>query len=178
VLAQRIRQFRNSRQFRVTDDRFTNNTRITAGQFRLSGVMEQALTNTFFSVTAGFDFPNSRVVPPENFHLAFYSESRDWAFLEDATLLALIDGVSLNLGSAERQSDIERRGVQEFLGFRVPFETFNRIANAQSVEMRLGRREFRLRPEHLEAFRNLISLTQIPSAPSNTPKPSDPSRTP
>jgi len=56
-----------------------------------------------------------------------------------------------------RDSDIKLGGVNEALAVSVPYETFLKIANGTSVEMKLGVKEFKLKDEHLEGFRDLAS---------------------
>lgn len=42
----------------------------------------------------------------------------------------------------------------------IPFDDFARIARSEKVEIKVGSREFKLRKDHLAAFRDLVSITE------------------
>lgn len=92
--------------------------------------------------------------------LAFYSSSRNWRFIDDDHLIAIVDGERLDLGipvSNERQL-ARRVGVDESLAFSLTREQFRKLGHASKVEMQLGRVEFRLKDKFLRDLKELNRL--------------------
>jgi hypothetical protein len=96
----------------------------------------------------------------EDFALLFRSRSKEWQFLKNHEMYMLIDGDRVSLGEAEYDGDIERSGVSEFMGYLIPRDLFERLSSARQVELKIGRWEVALKDEHLQAFRDLLSLTK------------------
>ena len=139
-------------------DKFKDQTTVRVGPYFMTGGMEYAMTNSQFEMIAAFSVPGQKLVKPVgSVTLAFESKSKEWKFLNERNLYALVNGERLNLGEAVRDSDVRRGGVSEFLSVSVPYETFIKIANGKTVEMKLGEKEFKLKDEHLEGFRDLAS---------------------
>jgi len=66
----------------------------------------------------------------------------------------------MELGEGDRDSDVRRLGsVSELLIYRLPADAFYQIATAHNVELKLGNLKLTLKDEHLEAFRDLYSLS-------------------
>jgi len=101
------------------------------------------------------------------------SYSQDWLFLreESRELYAIIDGERVRFGIGERESDIPtgfaaglatlgtgRVMVHERLMYKLSREDFSKLANSKSVELKVGNYEFKLKDEHQQAFRDLMSL--------------------
>jgi len=72
--------------------------------------------------------------------------------------MRLVDG-EISLGRAARDSDVELGSMKKFLAVNLPYTTLLKIANGKNVDMKLGRKEFKLKDEdeHLEGFRDLAS---------------------
>ena len=139
-------------------DKFKDESTVIVGPYFLTSGMEYALTNSQFQMMAAFTFTGQKLEKPvDHVTLAFLSSSKEWTFLQDQDLYVLVDGERLSLGKAERDSDIKLGGVKEYLGVSLPYDTFLKIANGKNVEMKLGPKEFKLKDEHLEGFRDLAS---------------------
>jgi len=52
---------------------------------------------------------------------------------------------------------IPDRYYVETLAVSLPYDVFVKIANGKTVKMQAGRREFKLKEEHLEALRDIVS---------------------
>jgi hypothetical protein len=84
----------------------------------------------------------------------------------DRTLYAIIDGERQELGIGIREVQDERGFVaamggvrkSERLSFPMERDVFARIAKAKIVEMKIAQFEFKLKDEHRQAFRDLMSL--------------------
>lgn len=139
-------------------DRFEDRTRYWTTPTYLSSGLKFAATFSFKGKGAGHQI--------EGFSLVFSSTSRDWQYLKDSRLYLLIDGVSVGLGSAKaRDGDVEvgDRSVQvkEDLEFSVALQTLETISKAKSVEMRLGKSEFKLRSYVLSDIGELLAKVQV-----------------
>ncbi len=158
---QKIKKFKNSRRFFVKYDKFKNETTITAGPFSLTGTMEYMMTDTMIFLYSGFRFEGENITTPvDAFYLGFSYSGREWQFLKNTDVYALVDGERMHLGEADRDSDVHLGGVEEMLAIKLDQATFSKIAKAKSVELKVGEREFKLKEEHLQSFRDLISLSQ------------------
>src|SRR5438874_1391008 len=105
----------------------------------------------------------------ETFYIGFDYSGKEWEFLKERDVYALVDGERMKFGEAARDSDINLGSVKEVLSIAVGADAFEKIANAKVVEMKLGDREFKLKAEHLQAFHDLLSL----SKPNPRPAPGD-----
>ena len=97
--------------------------------------------------------------------LIFFSRSKEWRFLKFSTLNAIVGDKRFPLGDpASKDSDIptvtsvyEDSRLSEDLYFRIPYRTLTIFAQANRVEMQLGRSEFTLPPSFLEDLRLLLA---------------------
>lgn len=158
---QKVKTFRNSKRFSVNYDKFKDDTGVTvwfgAGDPR-GGLIWGAI---------GFkgETPDGAI----DYFFLFDSANSDWRYLkdEDRKLYAIIDGQRLQLGIGERESKVSTTlltrdvYVRERLVFQLDDKTFGKLANGKSVELKVGRVEFKLKDEHQEAFRDLMSLAII-----------------
>lgn len=158
----KTKTFRNSKKFTVQYDKFRDESRVAVGPFDvadlLRGVRIYSLKMTARFIYSGRDVKQ----PSEDFALLFRSRSDEWKFLKNREMYMLVDGERISIGEAEYDGDVERRGtdVSEFLAFPIPPNVFKRLAYAKQAEFKIGRWAITLKDEHLEAFRNLYSLSQ------------------
>ncbi|HZG52787.1 MAG TPA: hypothetical protein VEZ40_11695 [Pyrinomonadaceae bacterium] len=119
------------------------------------------------AITAGFIHPGRTLAsPPQFIEFGVLSQSRNgWEFEKEKEreLTLVIDGEAVNLGgmklvTARRfQLGGSRLYYREDLAFTMPSEGFDRMANAEKVVVKVGRKELKLKQEHLEAMRDLLS---------------------
>lgn len=161
-IKQKVKTFRNSKRFSVNYDKFKDQTLVTVwfatGNSR-GGLIRGAIS---FKGEAPKDKPH--------YFFLFELSGSDWRYLseESRKLYAIIDGERMELGISEHGGKvgnigiiIRTVGVNERLAFPLDAEIFSKLANSKSVEMKIGSMEFRLKDEHQEAFRDLISLADI-----------------
>lgn len=119
------------------------------------------------NVTAMFSFKGKGAGKDiEGFYLIFTSTGSDWRFLKDSRLYCLVDGKSVDLGSAQARDDDVKTGyssveVEERLMFVTDYQTLNKIAHAGRVEMRLGSTEFHLDQHFRESLKELLGKVQV-----------------
>lgn len=160
-IQERIKAFRNSERFSVQYDKFRDESRVAVGPFDISDLLRGARIYSL-KMTARFIYDGQRLNgSAEDFALLFSSRSKEWKFLKNRELYMLIDGERISIGEAEHDGDVElRSGVSEFMFFPISSEVFKRLASARQVEFKIGRWAVMLKDEHLEAFRDLYSLSQ------------------
>lgn len=151
---QKIKTFRNSKRFIVQYDKFKNRTWVSVW-FATGSKFGGALSGEV-------SFLGEQPEGKADYFFAVASFSGNWRYLDesDRELYAIIDGERMRLGIGDRDSSImPSASVREQITFKVDAETFAKLANSKSVELKVGLIEFKLKDEHQEAFRDLISLT-------------------
>lgn len=165
ALKERTKTFRNHKRFFVKYDKFKDQTMIGAGPFVVGGDMRYALTGKQMYITAGFVHPGATVNRPvTTFILYVRATGKDWQFLKARELYALADGERFEFGEGIYDGEVRRGftgvGLSESLGFAVPAEAFQKLGTAEKVELKIGNFEMKLKDEHKEAFRDLLSLAR------------------
>jgi hypothetical protein len=154
-IKQRIKGFRNDRRFSVRYDKFRDDTLVSVGPFYVGGTKSYVVSGFQLEMTAYLFLDKE---PVKYLYIRFHSSSRDWTFLKNSELLALVDGERMQFGEGDRDSDVRRGGVSESMVYAIPVERFEKMGRATSAELKIGSVELTLKDEHKEAFRNLLSL--------------------
>ncbi len=167
-LESKIKTFRNNKRFSVKYDKFKDRSFVDVGPFVVGGNMRYVVSGSQLYMTARFIYAGQTIkAPVENFALWFRATGKDWEFLKARDLYAIADGERFDFGEGRYDGDVSasRRsvGVSETLGFIIPAAAFEKLGKAQNVELRIGDFEMKLKDEHKEAFRDLLSL----STPTN-----------
>jgi hypothetical protein len=161
-LKQKIKTFKNNRRFSVRYDKFKNSTHVSVGPFNIGGDKAYIFSGAMLGMGADFFFQGQTLKEGvEEIYLVFDSRSKDWRFLDGRDLYAIVDGERMELGKGERSSDVRRGSVSELIIYKLPIDTFSKIANAKAVELKVGSIELKLKDEHLIAFKDLLSLTKV-----------------
>lgn len=156
-LEQKIKTFRNHSRFKVKHDRFRDRTHVSVGPFFVGG--------TKAYISRGFRLEMSAHIfiakqSDSDAYLVFESTSRRWTFLKNQELHALVDGERLSLGEGTWDAELRYRRVSEGVAFKIPLNIMSRIAKANSAELLIGSQELKLKDEHQQAIRDLLSLNQ------------------
>lgn len=143
-------------------DRFENRTRYWTVPATVTEGLTLAAHFSFKGRGAGHEI--------EGFYLIFQSASSGWRFLKRSRLICLVDGKSLDFGiPIARDNDVKtdsgRAETHELLMYSTSFETLTAIANAQSLEMRLGEVEFALDQGFRDAVQELVGKVQVVRKP-------------
>jgi hypothetical protein len=121
---------------------------------------------TQFELVVGFGFAGTMLLKTPHakepqFFLTLISSSREWRFLKNHALNALIDGERLALGEGQHDGKVDRGdAVSEYIAFNLTKEQFEKIANGKSVEIQLGDFERKLKPDHIQIYKDFLSITQ------------------
>lgn len=119
------------------------------------------------SFIASFTYPGRTLkAQPKKVLLSLISTSLDWKYTDFRELTAVVDGKRLELGPLEQVPSFTVSAsanpnsddyISERIAIALPYGTFLRIANGTKVRIRMGPREFKLEPKHLEALRYLAT---------------------
>lgn len=120
-----------------------------------------------------FAYPGKKIVTPKSVTMMIFSATQKSGDFESQAIgdfekmrafSVFTDSVQYSFGEMEivgvGKGQRLSKGVlvREVLKKDVPLEDFGQIAQSQKAEMKIGSRKFKLTKEHLEAFRNFVSL--------------------
>lgn len=103
---------------------------------------------------------------PKRVLLSLISTTEDWKYTDFRKPMAIVDGRRLKLGPLEQIPSITVNApvnsssddhIRQEIAISVPYQTFLRMAQGKKVRIRMGPRELKLEPDHLEALRDLAS---------------------
>jgi hypothetical protein len=125
--------------------------------------LQSTLKNTCVSLQASLHCPGLQLDYVRYAKLELVFEAKDWDArhpLDERELVVVADGGQLKLGTmslAKQAMDTDRLVdvMKEVLEVSVPYQTFNRIARAQIVAMKVGKTMFELKETNLAALRDL-----------------------
>lgn len=143
--------------------------RIAIVQARLRAVQTLGINfPTQFELVVSVGFTGTVLLPgikEPQFSMSLISHTAEWRFQKNHALFALVDGERLALGDGQNDGNVGLGdGVSEHLVFNLTQEQFAKVANGKSVEIQLGGFERKLKPEHIQKFKDLVSLTQSKGA--------------
>ena len=132
-------------------------------------------------LTVSFSYPGRKIVTPKQVTIMVFSTSqRSAGFEAQATgefekrraFSVSTDSKQYNFGEAELVGIGKGRVatrvfepanavlVREVVKKVIPLEDFSQIAQSEKAEIKVGDRKFKLKKDHLEAFRNFVSLME------------------
>ncbi len=123
-----------------------------------------------FAVGAFFEFPGEKLEKPPCCAVMFFTSisKKNFKFKENHNLTIWADKEKISFNDVHWQ---ESAGGTAFIIAQVAFpeeifvgmktEVFQKIANAKSVKMQLGKFKFRLTPQHLEGFKKLFEKMKV-----------------
>jgi len=152
--------YKHKKNIEVEYDRFKDVTYV-----RLKYLNVTTGLTDHVSIVATYSYKGTNPATPETVNLGFYSRSRSWRFLKDRAFVVIADGERLDFGEAVRlDSDVSSSrysvSVSETLAVSMPLESFLKIVNASSLQLRLGYYELPLAPDHYEALKDFASRMQ------------------
>lgn len=148
-------------------DGFNHETVVTLKKMRITcgGAkgLQSTLEQTCVSLVASLHCPGKQLdyVRYAKFQLIF--ETKDWDKrhpLDERELFVVADGERLRLGrmGLVTQNVASDRGIdvmKEVLEVSVPYQTFDKIARGQTVEIKVGKTVFALQQKNLDALGDL-----------------------
>ena len=114
-------------------------------------------------MTAYFQSPGRTLGRPQGMHFVFTSHSKALKYGSNHELQILADGTEFASGETRITHSECRPAVpceEVMKSPELPYNSFLKIINAKTVEMRLGPTTFELRPESIEALRDLDRIVQ------------------
>jgi hypothetical protein len=148
-------------------DGFSHETVVTLKKMRITcgGAkgLQSTLEQTCVSLVASLHCPGKQLDYVRYAKLQLVFETKDWDKrhpLDERELFVVADGQRLRLGrmALATQNVASDRGIdvmKEVLEVSVPYQTFNTIALAQTVEIKVGKTVFALQEKNLDALRDL-----------------------
>jgi hypothetical protein len=148
-------------------DGFNNETIVTLKKMGITcgggKGMESALKQTCVSFVLSLHCPGVQLDYVRYAKLQLIFETKDWDQrhpLDERDLLVVADGEKLKLGKmmlAEQGATTSQLVdvMREVLEVVLPYQTFQKIAKAKTVEMRVGKTMFELQDKNVVALRNL-----------------------
>lgn len=148
-------------------DGFSNETVVTLKKMGITcgggKGMESALKQTCVSFVLSLHCPGVQLDYVRYAKLQLIFETKDWDRrhpLEERDLLVVADGEKLKLGAmklAEQGATTSQLVdvMREVLEVVLPYQTFQKIARAKTVEMKVGKTMFELQDKNVVALRNL-----------------------
>ena len=161
------RKFKHRGKIETKYDKFKDQTTVRLNPYYVQGTAPKLDPTAGIEITASFVYAGQKLnAPPDIVSFGIVSASADaFKYEQDRGLIALVDGERIDLGQMEREDAsykkypyvISNRYYVETLSAPIKYELFLKIANAKIVEMQIGKKEFKLKDEHLEALRDLAS---------------------
>src|SRR5712691_1048417 len=132
--------------------------------------MESTIKETCVSLVASLHCPGVQLDSVRYAKLQLIFESKDWDRrhpLDERDLAVVVDGEQFKLGTmalAKQGVDTTHQlidVIREVLDVSVPYQTFNKMARAQTVEMKVGKTMFELREKNIAALRDLNNRVKL-----------------
>ncbi len=84
------------------------------------------------------------------------SESKEFRFLKNNTLVLTVDEERIEIGKAKRVAQKGEAGVRESLSFSIKREVLERVSNAKSVRVKLGTYNAKISGNIQQSLKNLL----------------------
>jgi hypothetical protein len=118
------------------------------------------MTGSMIWLSASFVFKGETLKQPiETMYLTLSHTGKEWQFLTTDEIYLLFDGERVVL-EARQVGDV-RRGVTEDLNAVITPEVLEKISRARSAELKAGSYVTKLKEEHQQAFRDLLTLSKL-----------------
>jgi hypothetical protein len=154
-------------------DGFNYETVVTLKKMRITcGAtkgLQSTLKDTCVSVLASLHSPGIQLDYVRYAKLQLIFETKDWDRrhpIDQRNLIVVADGETLKLGTmvlVKQDLDTDRLVdvMKEVLEVSLPYQTFNKIAHAEMVEMKVGNTIFELRDKNIAALRDLNNRVKL-----------------
>lgn len=152
-------------------DGFAHETTVTLKKMRVScgGAKWSAFSDACVSFVVSLHCPGVQLDYIRYAKLQLIFETKDWSSrhpLGERELIVVVDDERLKLGTMSfvkqdlgtvKTVDVMR----EVLEVSFPYETFKKLAAAQSVEVKVGKSTFSLSPKNIAALRDLNNRVKV-----------------
>lgn len=157
VIAKQSKALRADKTFELVYDKASNNSKIIgfSDDFGKNEYRRYDLSSFRFGLALNFQ-GKSIMTAPDVYLLTFQAGTKRAKFKDSHALKFTIDNEILDLGDARYGSKNE--GV-EYLNFVLNRKQLAKIAGGRNVRINIGDADFRLKPEHVKMFANLLALS-------------------
>lgn len=142
-------------------DKFENQTIYESSKSKVYGKTFNIDTH-FIDTHASASCPKKKVCNPENYLIYFTSQSEGWRLLEYYELYFMIDGERYKFLEEDIYTDrdvVYGGNVREFFSISVTRNFFHRLANARSVQAKIGHYELTMSSEKRIVYKLLAEKT-------------------
>ncbi len=159
-------------EIREKYDRFKDLTTIETSVMKLLSIPDESYS---VGISVSFIHKGKMVVLPESVTMKFHINSMQSMFLkeEDRTVIFLIDEERFNVGTLRLDSEdtaatntpsanLKNVVSKSTWSLTIQRGVFEKIMNAQKVEMQIGNIETQFNGQHLIIFKNLLSPSKLP----------------
>ena len=162
-LQSEAKEFKHKKRYVINYDQASDQTNVFFHYATFKGVEEDSDDKFRTGLGAGFSFAGQTMPARiDEFALTFMA-GPGWSFLIDRKAELKADGKNVTVGEGLRDPGVERglldkRRTGEVLLFKIGRADLETLAGAQRVELSLGGRNYTLKPEHQQIFKNIIAL--------------------
>ena len=161
-LQDKINSFENKSAYKIDYDKSKDRTSVKIGELPVKRIDESKSPVNTVLMGATFSFEGEALKGDvEEFNLYFQSFCPRWCFLENHSLIFLIDNEKLDFASGEFNGKVGHghgEDVTETMIFKVRAADLEAIANAQTSKAQLGKMVFVLNDSHKQMLKNIVEL--------------------
>lgn len=117
---------------------------------------KNGLSSFTFGMMYGFN-GRELTLAPDVFILTFWAKGKNTNFAGSHFWKAVVDGETVELGDARYAK--KNGDDREFLNFVVSRQNLETISNGREVSFTIGKAEFKVSPQHLQMFANLLKVS-------------------
>lgn len=164
TLKNKVKTFKNNRQYSVKYDKFTDKTSVVFRGQILNSTMSYVASGTMIQLNLGLAFESPTLKQDiDEYFLFFTATGKNWSFLKTDTVYLLFDGERLQLENGERDSEIKRSildgyKTSETLAFPIDRKTLDKLSQAKKLEIKIGKIEAEIKDTDKKAFQNMLDL--------------------
>lgn len=158
AIGSQIKSLKAEKTLAVEFNKASNITKVLAFGEDFGRDQDRANNLDSFSFGTTFFFAGTVLTSaPDSFVTTFWAQGHKPMFAESHALTFVVDGETLDCGQARyaRKSGDRR----EFLNFVIPRAYLEKIVRGRDVQLKMGSAQFKLRPEHLKLFSDLLAVS-------------------
>lgn len=163
ALQTEAKEFKHRKRYVIRYDEAADQTNVYFHYATFKGVEEDTDDKFRTGIGAGFSFTGRDFAGSTDRYALTFTAGPGWSFLIDRKVTLTADGKTLEFGEGERDASVERtlydkRRTGEILLFRIGRRDLETLAGAQRVELSLGGRDYLLKEDHQQIFKNILAL--------------------
>lgn len=157
-IQKQIKSLKVEKNFTVSYDPSGGTSKIAAFGEDFGREADRRANVQAFSFGIAFFYPGQALTAaPAEINMTFWAQTKKPQFAADHHLTITAGGETLDLGDARY---VYKAGEKtEYLNFKIPRETYAKIAAAADGKIKIGAAEFKFTPEHLKTFAALVKIS-------------------